>query len=113
MESDKLVLSTPQIADAALHTAFRVARLVHWALFLMAHLALWCLALTLLWCTQVTPTGIASAYLQWLASNPGLAWSASGFSFLTVLALWWRAAKWIEYRTRHGWLKRYLTKGLF
>ena len=112
MES-RVSLSTPQVADAALHTAFRVARLAHWTLFLMAHLALWCLVLTMLWLTQASPSAIASAFHRWLATSPAQTLSALGLSGLTVAALWWRAAKWIAYRTRHGWLKRYLTDGLF
>lgn len=113
MEPDSIRLTTPQIADAALHTAFRIARLVHWTLFVMAHLALWCLLLTVLWWTGATPNGIASAFHRWLAGSPAQTLSALGLSGLTVVAVWWRAAKWIAYRTRHGWLKRYLTKGLF
>lgn len=106
-------LSVGHAADAALHMAFRLARLVHWLIFIAVHLLLWCLLLTVLWWTDARPTTLASAYLQWLARNPVAAVLLSGLSGLGVVVAWWRAATWALTRTRSGWLRRYLTKGLF
>lgn len=105
-------MPTAQAAEMAMHMTIRLARLVHWLMVVMAHLALWCAALTALWWTGVRPSEIASACLRWLATSPALVLSALGLSGLTVLGAWWRAVTWSAYRTRHGWLRRYLTKGL-
>jgi hypothetical protein len=101
-----------QATHAALHMTIRLARLVHWLMFVMAHLGLWCLVLTLLWWTGIRPSDISSACLRWLATSRAEFLSAAGLSGATVVGVYWRAVKHVAFSTRHGWLKRYMTKGL-
>lgn len=112
LTGDFMEIDEIEASHAALHMTIRLARLTHWMLFFMAHLLLWCALLTVLWWTGVRPSDISSAALQWLSTNPGTFWSALGLTGLSVAGAYMKAAKKLASATRHGWLKRYLTKGL-
>lgn len=105
------LLTAEQKAAIAAHMTIRLARLASWIMFFMAHLAAWLLALTLLWWFQVSPASIASAFLKALESHPAQIASAFGLSFATVAVGYWKVATWVARQARHGWLKRYVTKG--
>ncbi len=104
-------ITTEQAINGVWNITALLVRYLAWTWVALAHVALLALALLWLWAAQITPEQAGAAFRQWLHSSTAGFLAAAGVSALTLIAGYWRLAKFLHgYAGR--WLVRAVTKGL-